>query len=309
MAGAILRKYGVATTVPFEVYEVDGVDLRTDWTPANADCEISKDEGDYVAVTATAAAEDGTYSIALSETEMQAARIMLKIVDAATKVLLDRVIVIETYGNASAEHAFDLDTATQSVAVASMNADVITAAAHDESTAFPLKSADTGSTQIARTGADSDTLETLSDEIAVVDATADAIKTKTDMITSGSITVSALVSDTGDVTIRQYDDYDANTTKLEWTNSSGTWAGGDLTSATISLKVQPKAGGTVTTYDGAVDTATGTQQVSIDMTSAETGALSTVGQVYNYHLRAEISGSQETLAFGDWNVADSIFTS
>lgn len=43
--------------------------------------------------------------------------------------------------------------------------DAITSAKYDESTAFPVKSADTGATAIARTGADSDTLETLSDQI------------------------------------------------------------------------------------------------------------------------------------------------
>lgn len=43
--------------------------------------------------------------------------------------------------------------------------DAITAAKFDESTAYPVKSADTGATQIARVGADSDTLETLSDQI------------------------------------------------------------------------------------------------------------------------------------------------
>lgn len=43
--------------------------------------------------------------------------------------------------------------------------DSITAAKFDESTAFPLKAADAGSTYVARTGADSDTLETLSDQI------------------------------------------------------------------------------------------------------------------------------------------------
>ena len=48
--------------------------------------------------------------------------------------------------------------------------DAITAAKFDESTAFPLKSADTGATQVARVGAGSDTLETLSDEIAAVKA-------------------------------------------------------------------------------------------------------------------------------------------
>lgn len=46
----------------------------------------------------------------------------------------------------------------------------ITAAKFDLSTAFPLTQADAGSTAIARTGADSDTLETLSDQIDGVGA-------------------------------------------------------------------------------------------------------------------------------------------
>jgi len=40
---------------------------------------------------------------------MQAARLKLKIVDAATKVFLDTTITIETYGHANAMHGFDLD--------------------------------------------------------------------------------------------------------------------------------------------------------------------------------------------------------
>lgn len=54
--------------------------------------------------------------------------------------------------------------------------DAITAAKFDESTAFPLKAADTGVTQVARTGADGDTLETLSNEIAAKMATAENIE-------------------------------------------------------------------------------------------------------------------------------------
>ena len=49
--------------------------------------------------------------------------------------------------------------------VGAMANDVITASAYDKSTAFPLKSEDSGSTQLARTGADSDTLEDISDQI------------------------------------------------------------------------------------------------------------------------------------------------
>jgi len=56
--------------------------------------------------------------------------------------------------------------------------DAITAAKFDESTAYPIKSADTGATQIARVGADSDTLETLSDQLdaTALEATLTAIK-------------------------------------------------------------------------------------------------------------------------------------
>lgn len=60
---------------------------------------------------------------------------------------------------------FDLNDASPNVTVADIANDAITAAAYDESTAFPVKSADTGATAIARVGADSDTLETLSDQM------------------------------------------------------------------------------------------------------------------------------------------------
>jgi len=62
------------------------------------------------------------------------------------------------------------------VNVTSLADDVITAAKFDESTAFPLKSADTGATQVARVGADGDTLETLSDEIAAKMASSEIIE-------------------------------------------------------------------------------------------------------------------------------------
>ncbi len=47
-------------------------------------------------------------------------------------------------------------------------ADAIKAVSYDESTAFPLKADDAAATQIARVGADGDTLETLSDQIDAV---------------------------------------------------------------------------------------------------------------------------------------------
>ena len=92
--------------------------------------------------------------------------------------------------------------------------DVITALAFDKSTAFPVQSADAGATEIARTGADADTLETLSDQVdlsatatalsihdgnlasvaAVValEATAQAIKAKTDNLPADPAGISDL---------------------------------------------------------------------------------------------------------------------
>jgi len=67
--------------------------------------------------------------------------------------------------------------------------DAITAAKFDESTAYPLTSADTGSTAVARTGADGDTLETLSDQVdgASTHAAADVWAVETKDITGGTV--------------------------------------------------------------------------------------------------------------------------
>lgn len=81
--------------------------------------------------------------------------------------------------------------------------DAITASKFDESTAFPLKSADSGSTLVARTGADSDTLETLSDQldskasqssVDTIDGIVDAIllDTGTDGVVLSSTTLNAI---------------------------------------------------------------------------------------------------------------------
>ncbi len=65
--------------------------------------------------------------------------------------------------------------------------DAITSAKFDESTAFPLKSIDTGATQVARTGADSDTLETLSDQIdAIMGSTGTGARTVAVTVNDGA---------------------------------------------------------------------------------------------------------------------------
>ena len=113
---AELRKYGVGTTIVFPLITAGGTDYLTGATDAGTDCQVIKDEG-----TSTTATNDfveegrGYYSLALTATEMQAARIVVTIIDAATKAYEDQSLIIDTYGNASAQHAFDLDTASVTV--------------------------------------------------------------------------------------------------------------------------------------------------------------------------------------------------
>lgn len=135
MQGVHLRKYGVETKIDFELYEVDGVDLRTDAADAGSDCSIMKDEGAEATCTNDFVDEGKGYSITLDATEMQAARIVVYIVDSATKVWLDKVIVIETYGHASAQHAVDLDDGVRAGLTA------LPAAAADAAGGLPISDA------------------------------------------------------------------------------------------------------------------------------------------------------------------------
>ena len=122
---ATLRKYGESATLCFDLFQPDGVDLEVGATFAAGDIKIMKDEGAEANTTNLPTDEGQTYSIVLTATEMQAARIKIIIVDqTATKVWLDTTINIETYGNASAQHAFDLDTALD-VPTATENADAL----------------------------------------------------------------------------------------------------------------------------------------------------------------------------------------
>ena len=81
MPQMFLRKYGEATTVDFALFEADGVDLRTDAVHAAGDSKIMKDEGAETNTTNGFVDEGQGYSLALTATEMQAARIVIYIVD------------------------------------------------------------------------------------------------------------------------------------------------------------------------------------------------------------------------------------
>jgi hypothetical protein len=107
LASHYLRKYATATTVDFELYKLDGTGLKTDAASAAGDVTLYRDEANVETLDADAFVDEGAiYSLAVSQTEMTAARIIIAIVDqSAPQVWLDKVLIIETYGNASAQHA------------------------------------------------------------------------------------------------------------------------------------------------------------------------------------------------------------
>jgi hypothetical protein len=211
MADHYLRKYATATIVDFALYKLDGTGLKVDAASATHDIKIMKDEGNEADTTADAFVDEGQgYSLALTATEMTAARIVIYIVDQGTQVWLDKCLIIETYGNASAQHAFDLATATQNVNVASvdnidfgatMKASINTEVDNALNTAIPASNTATSVNDILldvltlaaiNTQVDdalntavpaSNTTNSVNDLLLdQIDPTADAVKAKTDLI-------------------------------------------------------------------------------------------------------------------------------
>jgi hypothetical protein len=103
----VTRLYGAATTVDFCLYVTDstvGAVKVENAVHASGDTYIMKDEGPEANTTNGFVDEGSCYSIALTATEMQAARILLNIEDQGTKTWADKCIRIETYGHPSAQH-------------------------------------------------------------------------------------------------------------------------------------------------------------------------------------------------------------
>jgi hypothetical protein len=187
--------------------------------------------------------------------------------------------------------------------------DAITASKFDESSAFPLKLVDTGATRVARAGADSDTLETLSDQMDGLTVT----------VTGSVITIREPVVDNQTVEIVQGDDYlDANNQALEWLITG--YDGPSLTAATVSFAVMTRAdylanmGEPVLTTTGAVSVNGTTVTITVDLTSAQTAALTptpyTTGEQkygYVYMLRVTTSGGHKSVkVLGNMRVSKEI---
>ena len=111
---AELRKYAIGSTIFFPLIDRGTADFdATPVTFAAGDVQISKDSGGFANTTNLPVhLGKGIYTLALTLTELTAAKVVVIVIDTAPKDWEDQAVYIETYGNASAEHAFDLDTAT-----------------------------------------------------------------------------------------------------------------------------------------------------------------------------------------------------
>ena len=102
---AILRQYGVEAKFVFPLITFGGTAFLVGATDGGTDCEVIKNEGASTNCTNDFAEEGrGYYSLILTATEMQHARGVITIVDAAGAAFEDQSIIIETYGHASAQH-------------------------------------------------------------------------------------------------------------------------------------------------------------------------------------------------------------
>ena len=189
-----LLKWGAAAFISFPVLKAGSTDFAAtgDWTPVAADCKISKTGGVFANCANTISAIGGTGSVGwklqLSATEMEASRIMLQIVDPAIE---DQAILIETFGNASARLAFDLDLAEQLIALSAqgkldVNAEADTALADYDA---PTKAEMDTAHGLLATEAKQD----------IIDTVVDAIKAVTDNLpNSGALSdLAAILTDTG----------------------------------------------------------------------------------------------------------------
>ena len=183
-----ILKQSTAATIKFGplIDDTDGKSAETGLTLAQADVRLSKNGGDFAQKNSTTSAthdENGYYDIPLNATDTGTlGRLRVAVSKSGALPVWQDFLVVTA-------NVYDTLCSTDSldVNVTALADDVIKAASFDESTAFPLKAADTGSTQVARVGADGDTLETLSDEIAAVKTDTAAILEDTGTTLDGLI--------------------------------------------------------------------------------------------------------------------------
>lgn len=200
MSASYMRKYGTGTGADIYINIPKAASANhavgADWTPSAGDVKVSKDGGAAANIgtlpTAVAMGNSAIWKFVFTDAELQAAFVSVTVSDSATKAVDDTGFSIETYGNASALHAFDLDTASVAQtgdsfarlgapAGASVSADIA---------AIEAQTDDIGAAGAGLTAADDAILAilgapvgaSLSADLAAVKSDTGAVKTKTDSL-------------------------------------------------------------------------------------------------------------------------------
>jgi len=129
---ALQRKFNTATTIYFPVILAGAADFDTSDVFADSDIQFSVDGGVFVATGTKQPTHEGggVYSLPIAAAEVNGKDTVIRIVDqTATKVFEDQLVLVETYGNTDAQHAFDLDSVAPDVNIASVDANSIDIAA------------------------------------------------------------------------------------------------------------------------------------------------------------------------------------
>jgi hypothetical protein len=124
---SFLRKYATATAsgthvgIPMVKAGSNDFAVAADWTVATGDVKLSIDGGAQANIGTLPTYTNGQWVFVFTALELTGKSIRVAIVDSATKAVEDQYFAIETYGNASALHAFDLGTALTPLTVLPAN--------------------------------------------------------------------------------------------------------------------------------------------------------------------------------------------
>ncbi len=122
-------KYGEAATLDFCLYDSNSPWALYETAPATADVNVFRDQGVSESADNAIVDEGPFFSWTISAAEATAKTITLVIQDAtAPPAYMDSVIVITTFGDASALHTFDLDSATASADIQAVDGNTVAAA-------------------------------------------------------------------------------------------------------------------------------------------------------------------------------------
>ena len=124
----IWRKYGNSTSIYIPMITANSGSFITSggWAPASGDVMVSKDGAAGANITTLPSQQimgrGVMWNFALASAELQAAKVIVTIVDAATKAVEDNGFLIVTYGHASAEFIPDFKDGVRMALTALPNA-------------------------------------------------------------------------------------------------------------------------------------------------------------------------------------------